>query len=135
MMGRGTWCSPPVIIFGVNFMPMVHREKDILNARRCKSITNLITGNKFEQFPGDQWVTLFLDCIMKPMEFRFEFEGKSVDDEGVTKRKYTKAELQPMPAQDVMTIARKWGIPGTDKRSLIPAIMDAQAEYNEPVTV
>jgi len=112
-----------------------HSEKDILNAKRCKSIKNVDTEYVFEQFPGSEWVTLFLDCMRKPMQFAFEFEGKAIGDEDVTKRKYSSSELRPMPAQDVMTIARKWGISGTDKAKLIKDILNAQAEYTAPVGV
>lgn len=99
-----------------------------LDARRCVSVTNKMTGNKFNRpdNPGDQgWYLLYENCKLNSSDWGFEFDAE-LASEVKGEYKYSEQELTTFSMPKLRKIGAELGATGEGKPDLIKAILKAQ---------
>jgi hypothetical protein len=115
-----------------------------MESRRCKSITNVFTGNTWERDldPRSRWDQAYQNAVFQndrtPGKFEFEMEDapeyiiETEGNEGMEKRAiFTVAELQRMSKPRLDEIGRIYGVKSSKITSLILSITDAQTKLVE----
>jgi hypothetical protein len=115
-----------------------------IESRRCKSITNVFTGNTWvrDLDPRARWDQAYENAVFQndrtPGKFEFEMEDEpeyvieTEGSEGMEKRAiFTVAELQRMSKPRLDEIGRMYGVKSSKITSLILSITDAQTKLVE----